>query len=74
MQTWYVTHTVPVPHGEEQGKGQSLTGFPDKASAITFALNKLDEGLIVVAGTLEGVVPEEHLTCAEIKQLRNSSL
>ena len=49
-----------------------MRGFPDKASAITFALSKLDEGLIVVAGTLEGVVPEEHLTCAEIKQLRNS--
>lgn len=72
MQTWYVTHTVPALHGEEQGKRESLRGFPDKASAITFALSKLDEGLIVVAGTLEGVVPEEHLTCAEIKQLRNS--
>lgn len=70
MVTWYVTHAAPATTGERQGKGQSLKGFPDKETAIAFALDRLDEGLIVVAGTMEGVEPEEQLTSAEIEQLR----
>lgn len=61
------------PPGEERGKGQSLKSFQDKESAIAFALDRLDEGLFVVAGTLPHVVPEECLGGTEIEKLRNSS-
>lgn len=65
--TWYVTYEVPWQGTLPKGRHPRLTqGFATESEAKVFAKEKLDQGLVVTAGTLNPYSPKQIISSRAI--------